>query len=359
MEIAFLAADSYIQRKLNFGAAMRRRIYQKLSQMVRNGMPLPKAVETVAAQQAERGRSRATVTAILLRWKRGLLDGREFSEVARPDLPQADLVLLRAGEKSGQLYRAVENIIFLQEAMRTMRKTIAAGVTYPAVLMALAFGIMNLVTYLMVPIYASLVPIDTWTGAAAALADGAWFVANIMPWAVALLLVGLATAIWSLPRWTGPWRLKADRYMPWSTYRLFTGTGFLIALAGLISEGVKSNDALSIIMERANPWYRERIETALHRMEDGENIATALYNSGYDFPDREIVDDLRAYENFDNFDQMIHQLAHDALDTSLDRMKTQMKIIFNVGLFTFAGTLVWYLLGMAGMNSLIAGMSMK
>ena len=126
-----------------------------------------------------------------------------------------------------------------------------------------------------------------------------------------------------------------------------------------VPEGVKTNDALEIIMDGANPWYRERVSTALRLMEDGQKIATALHNTGFDFPDREIVDDLRAYENFETFDTMIETLANDALETSIARVNAQMKIFFNIAIFIFGGVLAWYILGMAGMNAMIGEMAGK
>ena len=39
----------------------------------------------------------------------------------------------------------------------------------------------------------------------------------------------------SLPRWTGPLRVKFDKFLPWSIYKLYNGTGFLIALKGFVA----------------------------------------------------------------------------------------------------------------------------
>jgi type II secretory pathway component PulF len=338
---------------------MQRRTYLKLGQMVKNGLTVPVALETIAQQQLDRGKSRATVAAVLTRWRRGILNGEPLAEAAKKDLPPADIILLRAGEKSGQLDRAITNILHLQDAVKKMKGAIRGGLAYPSVLLLLAFGLMNFVTYQMVPVYTEFAPTDKWTGAAAALASGAWFVANILPFILVLFGLFLAAALWSLPRWTGPLRQKFDSFIPWSIYKLFMGTGFLIALAGLVREGVKTNDALEIIMDGTAPWYRERLSTTLRRMEDGEKIATALYNSGFQFPDREIVDDLRAYENFDTFDSMIETLANDALETALQRVNAQMRVLFNIAIFVFGGVLMWYILGMAGMNAMIGEMAGK
>lgn len=354
-----LDADSPILRKFAFGASQRKRVYQKLGQMVKNGMSVPMALDTLIDQQKDRGASRATLVAILSRWRRGMLDGRDFSQVARLDLPQADLVLLRAGERSGQLHRSVDNVLFLQESVKKMKGAIYGGLAYPGVLLLLAIAIMNFVAYAMVPVYAEFAPPETWTGMAGALASGAWFVVHILPFIITMFVIFISVSIWSLPRWTGSGRMIADRFLPWSVYKLFNGTSFLIALAGLVREGVKTNDALVIIMEGATPWYRERISATLRRMEDGEKIATALHNTGFDFPDREIVDDLRAYESFDNFDEMIEALARDALETALERIRGQMKIAFNLGMVIFALVLIWYVMGMAGMNQMVGEMASK
>lgn len=362
MAIAFLDPDAGWRRKLSFTAVVQRRLYMKIGQMTRNGMQVPVALETLMTQRRERLGKKSkddTYLAVISRWRRGILDGQRLAEVAVNDLPPADIILLRAGEKSGQLERAINNILHLQDAVKRMKGAIRGGLAYPSVLLLLAYGLMNFVTYQMVPVYAEFSPPEKWTGQAGALASGAWFVANVLPYLLVSFFAVLAVSIWSLPRWTGPLRVKFDKFLPWSIYKLYNGTGFLIALAGLVREGVKANDALEIIMDGANPWYRERVSTALRLMEDGQKIATALHNTGFDFPDREIVDDLRAYENFETFDTMIETLANDALETSIARVNAQMKIFFNIAIFIFGGVLAWYILGMAGMNAMIGEMAGK
>jgi len=362
MAFALFDPDATWRRKITFNASLRKRNYSKIAQMSKNGMQVPVALETLITQRRERMGKKAkgdTYLAILSRWRRGVLDGQRLAEVAVNDLPPADIILLRAGEKSGQLERAINNILRLQEAVKRMKAAIRGGLAYPSVLLLLAFALMNFVTYQMVPVYAEFSPPEKWTGAAGALASGAWFVANVLPWLLGLLAILLGLSIYSLPRWVGPLRKKFDNFLPWSIYKLYNGTGFLIAIAGLIREGVKAIDALQIVMEGSNPWYRERLSATIRLMEDGHKIATALYKTGFEFPDREIVDDLRAYENFETFDVMIEQLAEDALETSIARVNAQMNVFFNIAIFVFGSVLAWYILGMAGMNAMIGEMAGK
>lgn len=334
--------DTRVRRWMSFGTSQKRRTYSKLGQLVNNGLTITDSIEALAQQARERGRSRATIAAILSRWRRSMLNGCTFSEAVADDLPQSDVILLRAGESSGQLARAVESILTLWDAKKQMKSAIIGGLTYPMLLFCLVVLLMTAVAFSLVPTMADVIPRDKWQGMAHGLDVGSTAIITYGPISVVAFAILIAISIWSLPRWTGPIRAKFDSFMPWSLYKTYMGVGFLVAIAGLIREGVKTNQALEIVMDGSSPWYRERVSAALRRMEDGEKIATALHNTGFRFPDREIVDDMRVYENLDNFESNIRSLANDSLDVAISSVKAQMKIFQNIAIFAVGATIVWF-----------------
>ena len=65
-----------------------------------------------------------------------------------------------------------------------------------------------------------------------------------------LALVGaaaVAAMIWTLPRWVGPMRAKADKLPPWSLYRLVNGAGFMLSCSALVKAGVQIPEILRIL----------------------------------------------------------------------------------------------------------------
>jgi type II secretory pathway component PulF len=357
MEIADLFdPTSRIRQKLAFGPSMRRRTYSKIQQFVRNGKPLSDSIQVLIEQQSER-KNRQSLVALLQRWHHGILNGQAFSDVIHDDVPSADRTLLHAGEKSGHIDSAIGNILFLHEATKRMKGLIKGGVSYPLVFFSLALALMAFVTFTMVPTYAELSPPETWTGAAKSLHTGAQLTIHVMPFVVAIVIGLLALSIWSLPIWTGDNRKFMEKVPPYSIYKVYHGTSFLVALAALIGEGVKGDEALKIIMQNGSPWFNERIEAALFRMENGEKIANALFNTGFEFPDREIVDDIRAFQDSENFDQLLQDLAKEALETALQKIAGQMLILKNMGMVAFGGVLLWFIFGMFGMNQMISNLA--
>lgn len=61
--------------------------------------------------------------------------------------------------------------------------------------------------------------------------------------------------VWSLPRWHRPDRLRRifDGLMPWSVYKDIQGATFLLNIGALLQSGVRTKDALEILLETASP----------------------------------------------------------------------------------------------------------
>lgn len=179
----------------------------------------------------------------------------------------------------------------LIEAGKRIRAAVLGGVAYPIILILISFAALYLFGIKIIPVFSRIVPDDKWVGLAADMVAFSRFVQDWL-WLVALVILGVITAILgSLPYWTGPLRAKFDAYPPWSVYRVVKGCAWLIAFSALVSAGVRVENALRMLHERATPWMRKRIEALLRGLGNGLSIGDALARSGYNFPDPDIVDD--------------------------------------------------------------------
>jgi type II secretory pathway component PulF len=58
-------------------------------------------------------------------------------------------------------------------------------------------------------------------------------------------------------------------------------------------------------------------------MSDGTDIGTALKKGGHNFPDREAINDIRAYGGLKGFDESLQILAHEWLEESVTKVQAE------------------------------------
>ena len=110
--------------------------------------------------------------------------------------------------------------------------------------------------------------------------------------------------------WTGPTRKAIDDCPPWSLYKMFMGITWLLSLSALIKGGVPISVALTSLRKDSNRYLCERIDRAMDFIKNGDNLGQALSKSKLNFPDKEIVADLRIYAELGNSFGGIRKLAN-------------------------------------------------
>ena len=120
-----------------------------------------------------------------------------------------------------------------------------------------------------------------------------------------------------------------DRIPPWSFYRLIIGTLWLFTLSTLLQAGVQLTHAVDDMLDRAEAdrWLRERLLAMRSQLNIGNDLGGALENIGFDFPDRELVDDIRVYATLPDFDRQLQSIASEWLEESMQRISAQAKVI--------------------------------
>ena len=157
----------------------------------------------------------------------------------------------------------------------------------------------------------------------------------------------------SLSRWTGRARYIFDKLPPYSIYRLSSGAGFLLAVV-MVKAGIPIPETLRILQRSAKPWYKERITVTLGYVNNGQNLGEALYRSKFDFPDKETVNDLRAYASLDGFDETLEKLGMEWMEESVDKIKAQASVLKNLSFILLGGVFMWIASGIFALQQQIA-----
>ena len=322
--------------KFEFGATKRMKLYVKLSQLLGNGVPLTTALLQV--EKIQRRTNKKSILAKLYRkWIHSIDNGVNFGQCLAPYIPSSEAILLETGANSGKLVAALKNAADSIEQQTKVKKAIIASSAYPMVLVGMLIAALLMASYNVIPTFESLVPPEKWTGVSYVVAKVTAFIRNYSV-IIFSILAGLVVLIaFSMPRWTSSLRVKFDNYAPWSLYRMWQGSTFLLAIASMMSAGVKLDEvSLGKITKQADPYLRQRVRALMRHITAGENLGDALFKTGYKFPDEEIISDIQIYANLRGFDQNLIWITKSWVDSLVEQVTIVMKVVNTVILMLIA-----------------------
>jgi type II secretory pathway component PulF len=324
----------------------RQRLWKKLSKLLHDGIPIIPALLEIRGLK----KPTAPISIAIAEWVRGMENGRKISDVIKPWVSTEESMLLMAGEQSGTLDVALTSVIKVSKAQTDIRASVISGVAYPFFLFILAFCVLYLFGYKIIPAFTKAARGDAWYGVARLMIDVSSFVQNWLHWvAVALVLLIVAFFV-SLPLWNSPIRIVLDRYPPYSIYRVMQGSSWLIALSALVQAGVRIESAMEQLSKGASAWGSVRMAAALKGLRSGRNLGESLEKSGYEFPDPEIISDIRIYATKSGFDEALRIIGNEWITESVERIQMLMKLVFGITMMIVGGLIAFVVSGLIAMQ---------
>ena len=351
-------AYSYRKLEASFGKfwfkhidhGARRRLWLKLAKMIGNGVQILQAVDSMRERRIANGSDAEPETLALTAWSDAMRNGARLSRAMQDWVTVEEMMLISAGEQSGTLESSLRSAANVMGARKRIASAVYAGLAYPVFLVFLAIGILFLFAFKIVPAFTSVLHGANWHGMAAAMVGLSGFAHNWLWLVLPLIIVFIVLFFLSLPRFDGPLRVVLDRYAPYSIYRIMQGSTWLIALSAMIEAGMRIEVALEQLASNASPWLKQRINSCLTGMRTGRSMGDALARTGYDFPDREIIDDLAVYSALSGFEEALLMLGREWLEESIEQIESRMKLVFGVSLFIVGILIAFLVSGMIAME---------
>lgn len=333
------------------GAGSRIEIYETLELLLSNQVLLSTALKELYRVESKDGKKTSEPRAIvLLDCIETLEAGRSLSDAMEDWVPDQEVQLIRAGERSGNLAGALVDVVRIIEAKQTIMGAVASGAIYPIVLGSMISLLLYQIAHNMVPQFARVLPVEKWTGASVVLRTIADFVTGYGLQFLIGMGIFMIWVAWSLPNMDrSPVRKYLDFIPPWSIYRMLNGSTFLLNVAVMLKAGIRVQEILIMMSREGSPWLKLRIQAALQGINTGNNLGQALDNSGYNFPDPRAVQYLRILAEQDGFDEKLQNFGDRWLEKSVDGIKAASKVMLSVGILT-TGLLI--LLILAGVMSI-------
>ncbi|SDK77758.1 Type II secretory pathway, component PulF [Maridesulfovibrio ferrireducens] len=313
--------------KLFFKQKERIRIYRKLSAMTRHGVSVAESLTYLEERYAK---IYSPLTPVLTEVSARINSGNKLHEALQGFIPAEESMLIQSGVNSGKLCEALELSVKLIKAKLKIISSMWKALSYPCLLICALITLLLVLSRYVMPRLTEISDPARWQGSAQTLYQvtkfidstaGTLFLAGV----VVSFLVSLAT----LKIWTGKIRVRFDNVPPWSFYRLITGSLWLFTLSTMMESGIQLSLAMNDMLTTPNssPWLKERMHSIKAQLNLGKGLGQALDDSGYQFPARTIIEDLRVYSKLPGFDSQLKLIAEEWLDEGMETIKVQAKVI--------------------------------
>ncbi len=256
-----------------------------------------------------------------------------FADALQGWAPPEEIMLIAAYEKTGNTGDGLREAASMSNDVSKIVQSLLLAMMYPCFIVGTVFYIVIDMTLSIVPQINRMLPNMKFSGEAATFLNFAkGLTYGLAPGLVAILAFCIAVA-WSLPRLTGRARIVLDEFPPYSFYRIITSARFLLTLVALRRiPNSSDNNILRELYERASPWLQERIAAIQAEMGKGWKLGEAAWRAGYDFPDRESLDQMRTYSDLPQFDKAIEDVARQMMERARWEADKQAKILMVIGL---------------------------
>lgn len=321
--------------KFEFNADERMKFYNKLAQLMNNGVSLNVALQQIASTGKKSKGS--VLPKLFMQWRKQISNGMNLGLCMSPFIPTSESMLIETGANSGQLAKSMLDAAESVEQQGRVKKAIISNGSYPGLLLCVLLAAMFLASYEVIPTFTAVLPIEEWTGmsynvALAAMFFKDWSVLILGTIAIIFFIIG-----WSMPRWTGKARIKFDYVFPWNIYRMWQGSAFLLSIASLMSAGVKLDEvSLNRIARKADPYLAQRVRAIRKWITSGVNLGEALHRCGYNFPDDELIGDLRIYATLKGFEENLVNVTREWVSDIENKVTAAMKVLNFVTLILIA-----------------------
>ncbi|MFK4132047.1 type II secretion system F family protein [Pseudomonas luteola] len=323
-----------------FGPKVRLGMYEKIASYLGTGVDLDNAMEEMA--EAYNHFKKGDIRAKILRELRACLaSGMTLANALTMWAPPAEVMLIKAGEKSGDLEGAMENAKLATNATKEMKSAIISQLSYPLVLVIMLLVMMYIFSIQAVPQLAEVMPPSQWPAISMGLYYISMAVKNYWLEALIVFAVVFIFVAKTLPSLSGSLRKKLDIFPPYSIYKSYQGSIFLVSLSALMTTGVAVYEALNELKDLSPKYVKDHINKMQGKLMDGNNIGGALETG---LLDRETAIDMRVYGSKPNIEDKMGTIGKNAIDYGIKRIESIGSLIRGLMTMAIGGYIAYVLI---------------
>lgn len=326
------------QARMALTAKRRIDTYKMIAAMLRSDLPLSdcllKLIDTYK-------NPRDPFRHVLKAWFGAMEAGKTFPEALTGWVPDTELVLISAGERSHRLSEALDQAARGITVISEIKGTFIKALLYPLGIILFSVTLLGFYADQMVPILTQIFKLEDFPKHIQLLFSLGGFVAgNYLILALAFgSLVGLIS--WSLNGWVGPMRNRFDAIAPWSIYRTYNSASFLLSLSALLQAGISLGEALQEIRSLSGRWMKGHIDGCAHRLAKGASYKDVFETNMLDEETRALI---AIYAELTEFEKAINDIGNQSIDESIERVTRKAATAKTAAMFIAASLIGWIVL---------------
>lgn len=208
-------------------------------------------------------------------------EGSSVADAMRPFISTDEYLIIRAGEKQGDMGKAFGLIVRSIQTTEGMAGSVAKAMSEPVLGLASFLAMSFAYGLYMWKDFLSSIPLKFWPGwVLPCVYTQMWFAQH---WYAVFGVVALVVAYYKTrDTWIGESRDWFDKLPPWSIYKGQQAAGLLSVVAGLIEAGETVGEAFADVQEgcdRYMKWQLQRIVDRLGTKEELSALRTGLFNT--------------------------------------------------------------------------------
>lgn len=320
-------------------------MYERLQAFLEAGIDIVRSLESIRDRYAKtqgmfsRFGAQDFRAKIMTQWIEEMRRGAKFEGALREWIPSNEHMLISAGERGEGLIKGLKEATTMSQAAARTKSAIIGGTLYPLALIAMMLSMLYAFQTKQVPIFTGLLPVESWPQSGRLLYNLSWFVVHRL-WLVVGGMIAISFLVsFTMGRWRGRIRTVFDKLPPWSVYRSYQASSFMIGLASLMRAGIPNFDALRLMQRNASPWMKDHLSRMMAAMSLGGANQGAALDTG--LLDPETAGDVQDYSRLGSFRDAIHTLGERALESGVKAIESKMIIVKNILLFAVVAQVGW------------------
>lgn len=335
--------------KMTFNIKSRISLYDRLSAFLSNNIPIYNTLESIKNRYKKNNDIRYIM---LEEWLTTMKKGNDFSMAIKEWIPANEYMLISAGEKGKGLVLGLKEASRLSTASAKIKSAIIAGTAMPVVLFTMLLVMLAGFKLYMAPAFENLLPVPQWPEGAQNLYNISNFIVS-STYIIIGTLIGLGILIsTTIDKWKGPIRDKFDNLPPWSVYKSYQASAFLISVSSMLQAGISLNDSLKILHKNAAPWTKDHLEQMMLKLRKGTSNFGAALNTG--MLDEEVAGDVEDYSKLSSFENAMYSIGEKTITESVIKIATKMEVAKNILLVLVATSVGWIYSTSYGLQTVIA-----
>jgi type II secretory pathway component PulF len=333
----------------HFVLTHRRRIdiYRNLQMITGSGISLNETIRLLALK-FRKHMPRSSMPRILDDWLKSMAMGRTFNQAIAPWVPGWELLLLRAGG-STQVTHMLRYVSELSSNIIKLKSGLYGALRYPLFALLMLVVLLMVFAYYVIPNLVTFLPPEQWPPITKRLYTFTTFITQKGIFVLIGIILAVGLIAYSMGHLkSGLPRRILNKIPPWSIYKQFHGSIFLLSLASLLRSGISFGHSLETIRTSSSKYVSSVLIMMQAKLQAGKRAGEAIQSELFD---KETLINLEVYADADKLEEGIYVLAEEQLSRQIEKLSAATKVLGNFILLVVVLFIIWNYMGLIALQS--------